>query len=59
MTNQVKKPTKTRRAIKALNIRMPYDLWAFMKQCSIEQEISVNEIINKLLTKMKDKKTSA
>lgn len=59
MTNQAKKPAKQRRAIKAFNIRMPYELWAFMKQCSIEQEVSVNEIINKLLTKMKDKKTSA
>lgn len=45
----VKSPTK------ALNIRMSYDLWKFMRINSIDKEISINQIINTLLNAYKQK----
>lgn len=57
--NKAKKTSKVvKQPIKAFNMRMNRDLWAYLKQCSIEQEISVNEIVNKCLQKYKDKRTA-
>lgn len=30
---------------KLLNIRMPKDLWIFLKQCSMQKEKSMNQIV--------------
>jgi len=57
MNKIVKKTVRVpKKTIKAFNIRMSHELWVFMKQRSIDQEISVNEIINKELNKMKDRR---
>lgn len=41
--------------IKSLNIRMPKELWVFLKRRSIDQERTMNEIINELIRKYESK----
>lgn len=42
--------------IKALNIRMPYDMWKFLKQSSLDEEKSINCIIIQQLAKYQNRK---
>ena len=39
--------------LKSYNIRIPKDMWLFLKYNSLEKEESMNSIINKLLIKYK------
>lgn len=56
MSKLPKKSAKSAKThIKAINIRMSYDMWYFIKQRCIEQETSFNEIVNQQLTKFKEK----
>jgi hypothetical protein len=41
--------------IKAFNVRLPKELWAFLKKKSIEQEKPMNVIIMSCLSKFKEK----
>ena len=42
-------------SIKAFNIRLPKDIWIFLKKMAAEQEKSMTEIISTCLTKYKEK----
>lgn len=39
--------------VKYFQVRMPKDLWLFLKQVSAEKEIPMAEIINKSIAKLK------
>lgn len=41
---------------KVLTIRMPKELWYFLRKTSLEKEISMNEIVLRCLNKYKEKK---
>jgi len=41
--------------IKALNIRLPKELWSFAKKKGTDREMSMNQIIIELLNKYKKK----
>lgn len=43
------------REIKATSIRLPKDLWLFLKRRSSEREMNANQLIIELLTKYKNK----
>lgn len=38
---------------KTFNIRLPKEIWVFLKESSLKNEISMNEIINLLILKYK------
>lgn len=39
--------------VKALNVRLPKDVWLFLKHFSADRELSMNEIIVMCLKKLK------
>ena len=41
--------------VKAFNVRIPRDVWAFVKKKAVDRETSFNLIIVELLTKYKKK----
>jgi hypothetical protein len=41
--------------IKTFNIRLPRELWAFLKKRAAEKDTSMGEILIKSVRKMKDK----
>jgi predicted HicB family RNase H-like nuclease len=41
--------------LKAYSIRMPKDLWKFLKKESMEQEVSMNSIILECIIRYKNK----
>lgn len=55
MSNNKNEKKSAKSVIKTMNIRIPKDLWGFLKQASVDQEVSMNMIINKCLTKYKNK----
>jgi predicted HicB family RNase H-like nuclease len=42
--------------IKTFNIRIPRELWVFLKKSSVDQDRSMNEIIVSCIEKLKKKK---
>jgi predicted HicB family RNase H-like nuclease len=44
-------PTKK---IKAFLVRMEYDLWKYLRRMALDQECSMNELINKTMRKMQE-----
>ena len=42
---------KVKAKVKALNIRLPLDLWKYIHKTSIDRELSVNALINECLKK--------
>lgn len=38
------------KGIKAMNVRLPKEMWRFLKQTSLDQEISINSIITRLVS---------
>ena len=51
-TTKMKNDTKD---IKALNIRIPKDLWVFLRKAALDQETSMNEIIIRCVEKYRKK----
>ena len=47
------KSSKVREEIRAFNVRLPKNLWKFLKTTSVEQDISMSEIIKLLIEKYK------
>lgn len=41
--------------IKSFNVRLPRELWAFLKKRAVEQDTSMGEILIKSLKKLKEK----
>jgi predicted HicB family RNase H-like nuclease len=41
---------------RALNLRITKELWIFLKKQSMEEELSINKIINRCLEKFKKRK---
>jgi len=46
---------KKHTAIKTFNMRMPRDLWIFLKKTAAEQEVSMTDIIIRCVDKYKKK----
>lgn len=43
------------KGIKAFQIRLPKEIWAFLKKKSVDRELSMNQMIIECLTKYKNK----
>lgn len=46
----------TKQKMKTFNVRMPKDLWAFLKKKGVDRETSLNNIIIDLAKKYKEKR---
>lgn len=44
----------TTKKIKVFNVRMEHDLWKYLRRMALEQECSMNELINKTMRKMQE-----
>jgi hypothetical protein len=42
--------------IKKFNVKLPYELWIFLKKSAVDQDVSMNKIIIDLITKLKNSK---
>lgn len=45
-----------KKRIKALNIRLPHDLWVYMQKAAIDRERSMNKIIEECLCDFRDRR---
>jgi hypothetical protein len=41
--------------IKAFNVKVPKELWAYLKKRSVDCDMSMNDIVNSLLRKYKER----
>jgi len=47
--------TKAKKEIKVFNIRMPYEIWKFLKTTAVQNDISMADIVINCVEKYKKK----